>query len=201
MSIKKITCAEAESIVGYNFQYFKHELLWTDYEDTHFIVNLLRRKTNILEIGTHLGYTTENIARVCTGSILTIDIVRDMEISTKFQNNEILTRAESGSKITSTNVRRKLISSDDFFKSNTEKFDGVLIDGDHSYEQVKKDSINAITATKAGGIVVWHDVYNEYGTDVKTKAQPKNMGVVQFLKELDLEVFKIENSWVGFCII
>lgn len=52
-------------------------------------------------------------------------------------------------------VRREF--SDDFFKNNTEKFDLIFVDGDHSYQQVKKDVENALNAITPNGMVVMHD--------------------------------------------
>ena len=179
------------------------KLLWTDYEDTYYIVNLLKNSKNILEIGTHRGFTTNNIAVNTEGRITTVDICKDMELHLKFQNNEILSREEVGNAITAQNVNSVIEHSDIFFARYIKeglKFDGIFIDGDHSYEQVKKDTENALKCCTPGGIIVWHDVYNKEGADVKTMAQPNNMGVNQVLEELDIEVFKIEKSWVGFTI-
>ena len=52
-------------------------------------------------------------------------------------------------------IRREF--SDDFFKDNTSKFDLIFIDGDHNYEQVKKDVENALQHIKPNGMVVMHD--------------------------------------------
>jgi hypothetical protein len=49
-------------------------------------------------------------------------------------------------------------TSDDFFKSNTRKFGLIYIDGDHSYEQVRKDFLNSLNNLEPGGIIVMHDI-------------------------------------------
>ena len=49
------------------------------------------------------------------------------------------------------------VTSDDFFARNTEKFDLVFIDGDHSYEQSLKDLNNALKVIPVGGFVILHD--------------------------------------------
>lgn len=48
--------------------------------------------------------------------------------------------------------------SDDFFKSNTEKFDVIFIDGDHEYQQVKRDVYNSINCITDKGWIIIHDV-------------------------------------------
>lgn len=49
------------------------------------------------------------------------------------------------------------VTSDEFFKTNTEKFDIIFIDGDHSYEQSLKDLNNALKIVPVNGFVVLHD--------------------------------------------
>lgn len=49
------------------------------------------------------------------------------------------------------------MTSDDFFAQNTETFDIVFIDGDHSYEQSLADLNNALKIVPVGGFVVLHD--------------------------------------------
>lgn len=202
-----ISKRQAELISGVKFETpHKIELLWTDYEDTSLIVNLLKYSSSILEIGTHRGFTTKNIydnSRVIV-SIDTVDISKDMNIDLMYQNNEILDKSQIGEKVKGNEDINIIIQkSDDYFKyciDNHITYDGIFIDGDHSYEQVKKDSENALNCCNNNGIIVWHDVYNKEGNDAKTLAQPNNMGVIQALEELNVGIYKIENSWVGFTI-
>lgn len=50
------------------------------------------------------------------------------------------------------------MTSDDFFDSNTAKFDVVFIDGLHTYEQVRRDVINSLNNIKNGGWILLHDM-------------------------------------------
>ena len=52
------------------------------------------------------------------------------------------------------NIRK---TSDEFFLSNTKKFDIIFIDGLHTYEQVKKDIENSLTFLNSGGVIILHD--------------------------------------------
>lgn len=198
---------EAEKISGIKFQDFHNfNLYWTDYEDTSLIVNLLSKSTDILEIGTYLGHTTENIASNVNAQITTVDICEGMVDSTKYQNHEILPVNLSGSIIRSSNVNRVISKSSDFFNSSrrsAQSFDGIFLDGDHSYDQVYLDSVDAISVIEPGGIIVWHDVYNDDGLKCpKTKCQPDppNYDVLRVLRELPHKIYKIERSWVAFGI-
>ena len=49
------------------------------------------------------------------------------------------------------------ITSDEFFKNSTEKFDIIFIDGLHQEHQVTNDIINSLTCLNEGGIILTHD--------------------------------------------
>lgn len=49
------------------------------------------------------------------------------------------------------------MTSDDFFKINTNKYNVIFIDGLHFYEQVYKDINNSLDAIKKEGVIVLHD--------------------------------------------
>lgn len=51
------------------------------------------------------------------------------------------------------------MTSDDFFRQNTKKFDIIFIDGLHLDFQVEKDIINAIASLNPNGSIVLHDCY------------------------------------------
>lgn len=53
-------------------------------------------------------------------------------------------------------VKHKM-TSDEFFKNNSQKFDFIYIDGDHVKAQVEKDAINAIYASQPGTIIAFDD--------------------------------------------
>lgn len=190
--------------VTYNFN-----LHWTDYQDTSTILDLILGRpkvAEILEIGTHFGYTTANIAKVFpyNVNIDTVDIVKELCVDhPEFQAHEVLTDSESG-KICRYLLNVNLIrsTSDDFFKHNKKKYDVIFIDGSHDKEQVIKDSLNAYDCLSEEGIIIWHDVYNKYTgvTSPKINAEPDNPGVVEALKEIPLTTYKIEDSWIAFSL-
>ena len=49
------------------------------------------------------------------------------------------------------------LTSDEFFKNNTSKFDVIFIDGLHTYEQCQKDAINSLNCLNDGGVILFHD--------------------------------------------
>jgi predicted O-methyltransferase YrrM len=52
------------------------------------------------------------------------------------------------------------MSTNDFFERNTDTFDCIFIDADHSYEGVLADYKNAIKIINKGGIIILHDIAN-----------------------------------------
>ncbi|CAK0745211.1 hypothetical protein CCP3SC15_1360008 [Gammaproteobacteria bacterium] len=52
-------------------------------------------------------------------------------------------------------------STDHFFSDNSESFDCIFIDADHSYAGVKKDYENALLFIKPGGYIILHDINSQ----------------------------------------
>lgn len=50
------------------------------------------------------------------------------------------------------------LTSDDFFKNNTDKFDVIFIDGLHHADQVYKDILNSLKILNEGGFIICHDM-------------------------------------------
>jgi len=193
----------AQRMLGYDFIDFPVALKWTDYEDTALLLNLCRRRERILELGTHLGYTTENIARSFPNSAVhTVDIIKEIESNVKhisdFQKLEILSKEESGKMISSKNVTQFKMTTDSFFEQTKEKYDLIFIDASHSYTAVINDTNNSIDHLNNGGIIVWHDVYNLDKACPKALAEPDNDGVVHALNVLPINAYKIGRSWIAF---
>lgn len=50
------------------------------------------------------------------------------------------------------------MTSDDFFRQNTARFDVIFIDGLHTYDQVRRDIIHSMQCLKPGGWIALHDM-------------------------------------------
>jgi hypothetical protein len=50
------------------------------------------------------------------------------------------------------------VTSDDFFKTNKQKFDIIFIDGLHIWSQVYKDIVNSLDCLNENGVIVCHDM-------------------------------------------
>lgn len=97
------------------------------------IINTLIRKYNYktyLEIGTQNGYCFKEIQAVYKESV-------DPEKVFEGVTHEM--------------------TSDEYFKQNTKKFDIIFVDGLHTEEQTSIDIINSLECLNKGGTIVAHD--------------------------------------------
>jgi hypothetical protein len=62
-------------------------------------------------------------------------------------------------------------TSDDFFRSNTEKFDFIYVDGDHTAYGVLKDAVAAYECLEVGGIIGFDDY--EWSAGLGVRKEPK----------------------------
>ncbi|HXV01633.1 MAG TPA: class I SAM-dependent methyltransferase, partial [Caulobacteraceae bacterium] len=51
------------------------------------------------------------------------------------------------------------MTSDAFFAGNEERFDVVFIDGLHTYDQARRDVVNALAVVRSGGWIAVHDMF------------------------------------------
>ena len=203
--LKIITPEEAAEMLGLETLFLdrgRMTLHWTDYEDTSFVCAMLQSRQRILEIGTFYGHTTENIARFNpSAEIYTVNVTKEMNIKMKLgcQDGELLSEIESGKMIQSPNITKIISTSDEYLEGTGLIFDGIFVDGDHSKEQVRKDSENSLNKLKEGGVLVWHDVYNKDAARCpKTGCEPEWNDVREYLEEAPFQVYKIGCSWIGF---
>jgi hypothetical protein len=79
------------------------------------------------------------------------------------------------------------LTSDDFFKQNTEKFDVIFIDGLHFDEQVYRDIINSLEILTDNGYIVCHDM------------SPKEEISQEYPMPSQLKYPNWDGQWTGDC--
>lgn len=97
---------------------------------------------DILELGTFMGHTAYwwvKSAKETKGHVVTIDFKQRL----KGLNIDHLSAVES--------------TTDAFFASNKRTFDFIYVDAGHTYEEAKKDILNAHSILKPGGAIAVHD--------------------------------------------
>lgn len=65
-------------------------------------------------------------------------------------------------------------TSDDFFSTNTDKFDCIFIDGLHEYAQVRKDILNSVEHLNENGVILLHDCLP---STINAHAVPREQGL------------------------
>ena len=77
-------------------------------------------------------------------------------------------------------------TSDNFFSTNTKKFDLIFIDGLHEYNQVKKDFLNALEVLNDNGFIMLHDTMplQKETTEVPRKTKIWHGDVYRLVLEL-----------------
>jgi hypothetical protein len=83
------------------------------------------------------------------------------------------------------------MSSEQFFKTFTEKVDWVYVDGDHSYEGCLKDLRNCLKIVKPGGMIFGDDYTNKPGV---------HQAVNQFIAETNLPFNNFYETQYEICI-
>lgn len=126
--------------------------------DIAFLKSLCRKyeDCNYLEIGSWRGESLLNVASIvkkCTSISLSKEEM--IEFGMESKDADALNLLSQGLP----NVQHIAANSHTFdFETLDDKFDVIFIDGDHSYEGVKSDTLNAFKLLRdQDSIIVWHD--------------------------------------------
>jgi predicted O-methyltransferase YrrM len=159
----------------------------------------LQTEGNIVEIGCNEGLTTRDLALTNPDKkIFAVDYIGNHDTMKPEQNGEkplpdhFCWRAKD-----LPNVSPLMSKSADLDYASLENVRFVFIDGDHSYEGVRRDTEKALAhLRRTGGLIVWHDVYPE---------QPLWCGVWQYLNELNAQlaeeeskIVRVDKTWLAY---
>jgi len=165
------------------------------------LINAVDAKS-IFEFGTWFGRTTK-ILSLYLDDVWTIDICKEevnLDTLPQVQIQELCVKSQIGECYRdSPNLYRIHQLYGDTNKIGTiqkmrdaipNKVDSSFVDANHNYCPVLCDSFTAMSITKRGGLLIWHDVKNGN----------LECGVDPALDILPLQVYHINHSWVGFAI-
>ena len=107
----------------------------------------------LLEIGTYRGNIVFSLYDLVVeeneGSLTSVDIRQSNDYHK--QNKLYAKEHELG------NIYFSFEGSDRFFVKNNKKFDMIILDGDQSYDQLKRDMANSCDVLMDGGVILMHD--------------------------------------------
>jgi predicted O-methyltransferase YrrM len=143
------------------------------------LIRVLQPK-RCFEIGTSLGLTTRVLASNSSLDccIDTLDISSDTRIGSAFRGTPAAAR-----------IRQHVASSTAFsFEPFQGRIDLVFVDGSHEFEDVLRDTANAISMLSPTGVALWHDV------------APQFPGVVKALHACadSRHIWRIKDTSMGF---
>jgi len=164
---------------------------WTPAHDTIRLIHLVREVSgDILEIGCNLGITTKELAEAFPDrTVCGVDFVLAKESMTEKQKWEAPTEVGSIAKhLSNVRIFEESSFTFDYRKAGSPKI--IFIDGDHSYEGVRRDTEKAMDYLRAtgGGRIIWHD-YHDRESDW--------CSVKRYLNDCVPEHTFIENSWLA----
>ena len=143
----------------------------------------------VLQIGLgHFGSTHFCISLICDK---VVSVEYDMKNIKNYADREILYNQNKEVFIYGDSSNDNTINE----VSNLGKFDCVFVDGNHSYEYVKKDYNNYLPSLKDGGIFAFHDALLEgsrYGTPkvLKEIGAENDVQMINHSKEVGIAYFK-----------
>jgi predicted O-methyltransferase YrrM len=189
---------EVEKLLGKNTDISSHR---SEHYELLMAISKSHRPKRILEIGTAEGDFTTFLATIFPDAeIETIDLpssdsrfwnaTTDL-VSTKKANvesSEINQRDIKLSKFS--NIRFREMNSLSLTFQETDKYDLIWVDGDHTYPVVSIDIANALRLLNAGGMLGFDDIYETPQTNYEWVGQESYETLVQF-KNAGLVDFKL----------
>ena len=146
----------------------------------------------ILQIGLgHFGSTQFCLSLICD-EVVTVEY--DIKNISNYSNREILYNQNIEKFIFGDSTSMDVLDK----TKNSGPYDAVFIDGNHSYEYVKKDYENYSKFVKNDGIIAFHDALlegNRYGTPRVLKELPDtiNLNFIKHSREVGIAYFKKGN--------
>ena len=140
----------------------------------------------VLQIGLgHFG-STHFCLSLLFDEVVTVEY--DIKNIANYSNRELLHNQNKEHFIYGSSIDESVINKAKAFG----EFDAVFIDGNHSYEYVKKDWENYSQLVKKGGIVSFHDALldaDRYGTPKVLNETGKNITLIKHSKEVGIAYY------------
>jgi predicted O-methyltransferase YrrM len=136
--------------------------------DRRALYHLVRalKPTRILDVGTHVGASALHMALALKaepscGTVTTIDICDVNKPDAYWRQADLPASPRDVASELGCNVRFVVGSSLSFLQGTSETFDFVVLDGEHSWQNVYREIAAILPLLTSGGIIVLHDYFPE----------------------------------------
>lgn len=137
---------------------------WMSNSELEWLARMAKGKTVIIEFGCYMGRSTRALADNSSGLVFAVDPWTDEYFDKDGKKAKILRtdsyeqfKANLADVIRSGQVEMIRCKSSEFPMIEEGIADFVFIDGDHRYEEVKKDILIAQKLVRFGGVIAGHD--------------------------------------------
>jgi len=146
---------------------------------THLLKNYTAKPVKCLQIGAYTGdaslWLYNNVLTHPDSQLVDIDTWEGSDEPVHHQMNwktvEDLYDEKVKQGLKENKITKFKGTSDNFFKSNTQKFDFIYVDGDHTAYGVLKDAVSAYECLEVGGIIAFDDY--EWSAGLGAIKEPK----------------------------
>jgi len=189
--------------------WIKHKIFDTRNEMLQYYCDKLSNP-KLLEIGVFKGDFLDYLFKNCNiGSIDAVDLFHGVTCSGDVDGNDVIFY-DVGTSYLELTEKYKDVPNINIIKSDSitflqnqhdDTYDIIYIDGDHSYNGVKNDLINAYSKIKNGGYIMGHD----YEMNMNKAKNSYNFGTKQAVDEFCINykqiiISKAIDGCVSFCI-
>jgi hypothetical protein len=150
------------------------------YNFEYYLKPLARLKSQYLQVGAYTGdasvWLDDNVLKSSSSVLFDVDTWGGSEEPVHYQMDwhsieEVYDDRTSEGREAGRIVKYKG-TSDDFFRQNTETFDFIYVDGDHTSFGVMKDAVNAFEVLNPGGILAFDDYQWSAGLGALKEPKP-----------------------------
>jgi predicted O-methyltransferase YrrM len=130
---------------------------------THQLKDLVGKDINALQIGAYTGDATkwlfENVLTSAGSHLTDVDTWQgsDEQVHKTFDWRDVETVYDEKVVVWADRLRKRKMTSDQFFREAIESYDFIYIDGDHTAYGTLKDGLNAYDILNVGGILAFDD--------------------------------------------
>lgn len=193
----QVTAYEKSWMDGVVYKY--DDKCYTPIEHVAAIINMCRKVNgNILEIGSNTGVTARNLAMNFRDRIVyAVDYIGRNRTMCPDQSDEnpeleVFKDCEDEPNVVCLHAKGESIRYDALVEVGA-----IFIDGGHTFEEVKADTMNALRFFRTkGGLILWHDCHQDETWSGVHRYVSKTHPEAKLIEETSVAYLFIQGSWL-----